>query len=172
MIAGAPERRRGPKALMSALLLALQIGAATFFIFNGIGEVFRDAGKPGFVVSVSEAVVAIALLVGIGVSAANLQRVVARGRERDAALAMAQGAFSEVVTQKFQEWKLSPTERDVALLSIKGYSIAEIAEMRGAARGTVRSQLSQVYAKADVGGQPALAALFIERLLDSPISEL
>lgn len=157
---------------MSALLLALQIGAAIFFIFNGIGEVYRDVGKPGFIVSVSEAVVAIALLIGIGVSAANLQRLVRLGRERDAALSMAQGAFGDVVAQKFDEWKLSPTERDVALLSIKGYSIAEIAEMRGAARGTVRSQLSQVYAKAEVGGQPMLAALFIERLLDSPISGL
>ena len=71
-----------------------------------------------------------------------------------------------MIARRFKEWHLSPAESDVALLALKGVTVLEIARLRGAAPGTVRSQLSQVYAKAEVGGQPMLMSLFLEDLID------
>ena len=52
-----------------------------------------------------------------------------------------------------------------ALFALKGCDVAEIAQLRGAAQGTVRAQLSQVYAKAGVTSQAGLVSLFLEDLL-------
>ena len=41
------------------------------------------------------------------------------------------------------------------------------ARVRLNAPGTVRSQLSQVYAKAEVNGQPMLMSLFLDELIDT-----
>jgi DNA-binding CsgD family transcriptional regulator len=50
-------------------------------------------------------------------------------------------------------------------LALKGLDVAEIAEMRGAAAGTVRAQLTRIYAKAGVSGRAQFAAWFVEDLL-------
>ena len=57
------------------------------------------------------------------------------------------------------------TDFDAAL---KGCDVAEIARLRGAAAGTIRSQLSQIYAKAGVNSQATLVSVFIDDLLDKP----
>jgi len=51
------------------------------------------------------------------------------------------------------------------MFALKGCTVAEIADMRAAAQGTVRAQLSQVYAKAGVSSQPMLMSLFLEDLM-------
>lgn len=68
------------------------------------------------------------------------------------------------------EWKLTPAEAEVAFFALKGRDVAEIAQLRGAAAGTIRSQLNQVYAKAGAVSQAMLVSLFIEDLLDLPQS--
>jgi len=83
-------------------------------------------------------------------------------------LSAASGAFTEAMMAEFERWGLTPAERDVALLSLKGCEVAEIAQLRGSAAGTVRAQLARVYAKAGVSGRAQLASLFIEELLDRP----
>ena len=58
---------------------------------------------------------------------------------------------------------------DVILTAVEADSdVAEIARLRGAAAGTIRSQLSQIYAKAGVSSQAMLVSLFIDDLLDTP----
>ena len=85
--------------------------------------------------------------------------------ERERVIAIARGALAEVIAARFAEWRLSAAETDVALFALKGCSITEIAALRGSAEGTVRSQLSQVYAKAGVTSQTMFVALFVEELL-------
>ena len=60
---------------------------------------------------------------------------------------------------------MSAGESEVALFAIKGCSVSEIALLRNTATGTVRSQLSQIYAKAGVTSQSMLTSIFIEELL-------
>ena len=79
---------------------------------------------------------------------------------------MAKGALGELVQMRFREWSLSSAEQEVALFALKGCSVTEIARMRGAANGTVRSQLSQIYTKAGVTSQAMLVSLFFDDLLE------
>ena len=69
------------------------------------------------------------------------------------------------LVDRFADWGLSSAEADVALFALKGCSIAQIAALRDAAQGTVRAQLSQVYAKAGVSSQPMLMSLFLDDLM-------
>ena len=56
------------------------------------------------------------------------------------------------------------------MLALKGFDVAEIAAIRNAASGTVRAQLTRVYAKAEVSSRAQLLSLFIEDLLDGAVS--
>lgn len=112
-----------------------------------------------------EAVIAFALLAGVFVGAAHVRRLLAEAQRREAALAVAQGALADHIAARFADWGLTGAESDVALFALKGCDVAEIAQLRGAAQGTVRAQLSQVYAKAGVTSQAGLVSLFLEDLL-------
>jgi DNA-binding CsgD family transcriptional regulator len=73
--------------------------------------------------------------------------------------------------ESFARWGLTPSERDVALLSIKGLSVAEIAAMRSTQAGTVKAQCAAVYRKAGVNSRAELLSLFIDDLMgDLPLA--
>lgn len=73
--------------------------------------------------------------------------------------------LSAAVDAQFRDWDLSPSEREVGVLLIKGLSIKEIAALRETHEKTVRQQASAIYRKAGVSGRHAFAAWFIEDLL-------
>ena len=75
------------------------------------------------------------------------------------------GRFKAMVGGRFDEWNLTPAERDVAWFTIKGLSIAEIADLRGTSDGTIKAQSNAIYRKADVGNRLQLVALFVEDLV-------
>jgi DNA-binding CsgD family transcriptional regulator len=66
---------------------------------------------------------------------------------------------------QFERWQLSPAEREVALLLVKGLSSNEIAGVRATSERTVRQQSQAVYRKAGLAGRAELAAFFLEDLL-------
>ena len=67
--------------------------------------------------------------------------------------------------QQFERWALSPAEKEVALLLLKGLSHKEIGEVRSISEATARQQARAVYKKAGLGGRNDLAAFFLEDLL-------
>lgn len=83
-------------------------------------------------------------------------------------LGLAAGAFHDIVTQRFDDWGLTPSEQDVALFTLKGLAIPEIAALRGSAEGTIKAHLGGIYRKAGVNGRGAFLALFIEDLMAGP----
>ena len=66
---------------------------------------------------------------------------------------------------------LTMAEREVGMLALKGIDLAEIARLRGSAQGTVRAQMTRIYAKAGVSGRAQFAAWFVEELLGEGISQ-
>lgn len=72
------------------------------------------------------------------------------------------GAFHTLLDRKFGDWGLTPSERDVALLAVKGLSEAGIAELRATREGTIRAQQAAIYRKAGVKGRFDILAHFIE----------
>jgi DNA-binding CsgD family transcriptional regulator len=71
----------------------------------------------------------------------------------------------DMLQERFVEWGLTPAEKDVALFSIKGLSLQEIAKLRNTSEGTVKAQTNAIYRKAGVSGRPQLLSLFIEDLI-------
>jgi len=81
------------------------------------------------------------------------------------ALATARHELALVLKDQFETWKLTQTEREVAMLLLKGLSFKEIASVRNTLEKTVRQQASSIYKKSRVSGRHAFSAWFIEDLL-------
>ena len=73
--------------------------------------------------------------------------------------------LSAAIDRQLAQWELSPAEKEVALLLLKGLSHKEIAELRSVSETTVRHQARAVYRKAGLSGRTDLAAFFLEDLL-------
>lgn len=77
----------------------------------------------------------------------------------------ARGAFQSGIDSYFEQWGLSEAEKDIALLTIKGMTISEIAEIRNTKQSTINTQSSAIYKKAGVSSRAQLVSLLIEELL-------
>lgn len=73
--------------------------------------------------------------------------------------------LGQAIDRQFQRWALSPAERDVGILLLKGLSHKEVADVRQTSERTVRQQAREIYRKAEVGGRAELSAWFLEDLL-------
>ena len=150
--------RRRPIAW--AIFLIVQTLATVFFVGDAAADYLAGQISAHLVF---EMLVALALGMAFGVMV--LRQTLEEMRAQDAALATARGALADVIAAQFTDWGLTPAERDVGFLALKGLDVAEIAELRGRAAGTVRAQLTRIYAKAGVSGRAQFAAWFVEDLL-------
>ena len=80
-------------------------------------------------------------------------------------MSRARHRYSEAVQQQFQEWDLTLSEQQVAMLLLKGLSFKEIAVVRDTREKTVRQQASAIYGKTGLEGRHAFSAWFLEDFL-------
>ncbi len=73
--------------------------------------------------------------------------------------------LAAAIDRQLVRWSLSPAEREVVLLLLKGLSLKEIGTLRGCSERTVRHQARAVYRKAGLAGRVELAAFFLVDLL-------
>ncbi|MEZ5478401.1 MAG: helix-turn-helix transcriptional regulator [Thiolinea sp.] len=99
----------------------------------------------------------------------NVRQELSQAREKLSAsreqIRFAGQQFMAAVQQQFQDWKLTPSESEVANLLLKGLSFEEIAKVRNTKEKTVRQQASAIYRKAGLNGRHEFAAWFFEDLL-------
>jgi DNA-binding CsgD family transcriptional regulator len=69
------------------------------------------------------------------------------------------------IDAQFERWALTPAEREVGLLLLKGLSHKEVGAVRRVGEATVRQQAQGVYRKAGLSNRNDLAAFFLEDLL-------
>ena len=162
----APREARRRQTMALAVFLLVQTLAVVFFISDVIGDLRADPTSVHFIF---EALVTGALTLGVIFGALALRRTLDLLRAQEAALDVARGALSDVIEAQFDSWGLTPAERDVGLLALKGLDVAGIAEVRGAAQGTVRAQLTRIYSKAGVSGRAQFAAWFVEDLMGTGV---
>ena len=160
-----PDR---PGALI--VLITVQALCAGFFLW----DVMADAGPQGLRALANlhiavEALAAFGLILAVIFETRYLMRLLRRKAHLEQQVSIAAGAFHEIMQQHFTVWRLTPAEEDVATFTIKGCTISEIAQLRGAAQGTVKSQLNSIYRKAGVTGRGGLLGLLIDDLLDAPL---
>ena len=73
--------------------------------------------------------------------------------------------YNKYITKQFEVWGLTPSEKEVALILLKGLSFKEIAIVRSTKEKTVRQQASTIYRKSSVAGRHEFSAWFFEDML-------
>jgi DNA-binding CsgD family transcriptional regulator len=106
-----------------------------------------------------------ALAIGAFVTLSQYRQLLHRNTKVERALGAARGDFQGAVEEHFRAWQLTEAERDVALLSIKGVPVAEIAIMRQTQPGTIKAQSAAIYRKAGVSSRAELISVVIEELI-------
>jgi DNA-binding CsgD family transcriptional regulator len=85
-------------------------------------------------------------------------------RYKEEARQALQGLGLAIDTQ-FERWELTPAEREVGLLMLKGLSHREVADVRSTSEATVRQQALVIYRKSGLRNRSELSAFFLEDLL-------
>lgn len=88
----------------------------------------------------------------------------AAGRHAEQASTLLRGV-GDAIDKQFEAWGLTPAEKEVASLLLKGLRHKEIADMRQTSERTVRQQALAVYRKAGLEGRTELAAYFLEDVM-------
>jgi DNA-binding CsgD family transcriptional regulator len=87
-----------------------------------------------------------------------------RDRWREKATRLLHGLGVEIEAQ-FARWGLTPAEKQVALLLLKGLGHKEAAHVLDRSERTIRQHAVAVYRKSGLAGRAELAAFFLEDLL-------
>jgi DNA-binding CsgD family transcriptional regulator/uncharacterized MAPEG superfamily protein len=88
--------------------------------------------------------------------------------ERDRWRTSAQHALEglgRAIDSQFTAWHLTPAEREVALLLLKGYGHKQIAALTGRSERTVRQHAGVVYEKSGLSGRAEVSAFFLQDLM-------
>jgi len=151
-----------------ALVFLVQLVCAFFFVSDIILSVVGIYVAPlaWETRELMEIGAAIGLVLGVFFGGYVLWRSLRAQQRVEQKLRSVQGEFMVVLEEHFARWKLTASERDVALFAIKGMSTAEIAGLRATSEGTVKAQTNAIYRKAGVTGRSQLLSVFIEDLMD------
>lgn len=160
------ERRRRKAAIV--VFTFTQACAAGFFASDAVTDLW---GAKVTLHTLVETLIAVGLMLGSLYGVAELRRSHALLHRHEDALAAATGALSDVIEAQFAAWRLTPAEREIGMLALKGFDTAEIATLRGSAQGTVRAQMTSIYAKSGTSGRAQFAAFFVEDLLSGDDAE-
>ena len=127
---------------------------------------------------VQEAVTLVAALIGLGWLVYNhqhqkkeilrLKKIIQENASEQLAseeLIKAKRGLADAIKQQFDQWQLTPSEKEVGLMLLKGFSVKEISLLRGTTEKTIRHHASSTYQKAGLNGRHAFSAWFIEDYL-------
>lgn len=154
--------RRRPLGL--AMLIAAQSICAAFFVGDVVNDL-RNVGQATPLLSV-ESATALVLVASVLAEVLMIRRILQREARYRRNASMAARAMHDVVEAHFDNWNLTPSERDIAGLIVKGLSIAEIAGIRGSAEGTVKSHMNAIYRKSDSQNRGELLAQIIDSVME------
>lgn len=164
-----PATRRGDhRVSVVVAIVVVQAIAAAFFIADAAVDI---ASEDWGLHTLAEVIIALALLAGVALGAWQTRRMLETAQRNEQTLKIARGAVAEIMANRFLEWRLTEAETEVALFALKGCETPEIAELRQVAEGTVRAQLTAIYAKAGVSSRHALSSLFLEDLIEVSASK-
>ena len=165
------ESRR-VRGVVTTVLLAVVIGGAT--------DLYLDAPRDWFTAHVLIELTLVAVSAGLalylsrgwtrasaGLAGARTS-LAAREAERDAWRRRAESALEglgRAIDEQFSAWGLTPSEREVALLLLKGHGHKQIAAATDRSERTVRQHGVAVYEKSGLAGRAELAAFFLESLM-------
>lgn len=80
--------------------------------------------------------------------------------------------LSQAIETQLSSWRLSASEKEVAFLLLKVFSLKEIANLRKTSEKTARAQSYAIYEKSGLTGRAQLSAFFLEDLLSPSADQL
>lgn len=153
------------KTYVAVLVLMV---AAIFFVHDIYVDVVVEGVGPQHVVL--EGGIFLAVLVALGIEVARVVELNSANSASQKEIQRLKAHLSSVIVDEFNSWGLSDSEKEIALLLIKGLSMQEIATIRKVKEKSVRQQATGIYTKAGVASRYELAAYFIEDFLDPDLA--
>lgn len=87
-------------------------------------------------------------------------------RWRETSRAQMEGVRN-AIDARFDTWRFTPAEKEIAGLILKGCSHKQIAEMRHSSDSTVRQHAQSIYRKSGLESRSELAAYFLDAILQT-----
>lgn len=152
------------KWIFAAVLV--QITSLIAYALEFIATVFGIRGlRPSFAVhEVIELMLMVSLLIGFAIGYRLFTDMRSRARRAEEQLGYASAAFHDLLLAKFDAWGLTATEKDNAILIVKGFSVTEMAKLRNKSEGTIKAQNSAIYRKSGLAGRAQFVSFFLEEL--------
>lgn len=145
---------------LSIVVLACASG---FFLYDIVTDIARSTDNPIHITIEGIIFIAISIVCLVEIKRTyRLHRQVQLEKQKVGALS---GELFQIILNTFDEWKLSESEKEIALFIIKGLSMKEISELRKVKEKTIRQQAASIYEKTGLSGRHELASYFIEDLL-------
>lgn len=158
------------------LILLLQVMSCLFFTYDVIKDVAVHA-KDNTPYSEEEAVhtifeffAVLGLLFGSVTMWRTLEYNLQLNVKASETIEIQKGHFDEIALSRFNFWKFTASEKDVARLILRGLSLKDIAEARGVSVGTIKAQINSIFRKSKTENRAAFLGLFIDEFLEETIS--
>lgn len=160
--------KKSSQFLISILLILL-----TFISYDTYVDYESDAGKVHILFEVILLVTLFASLIFVlrkyihrnFINEQRLQNLNLKHHELKENLAKYKQDIHSYLQISFTSWRLTKSEKDIALLLFKGCTGREISEIRKTNYQTVRSQISGIYRKANVKNHNQFMAILMEDLI-------
>ncbi len=163
------KKRELPLILTLVPLILIQVASAAYFSFKILSDLFvwQPFIVPWEYVEILEILASLGMCVGVISSLMLLRKSAQRLRHAEQQINAAAGEIHKQILQQFDEWKLTPTERDVALMVIKGFSNNEIATFRSTRESTIKSHITSIFRKSGLTNRQQLITHVIDDLLNA-----
>ena len=109
---------KGP--LIALLIFVLQAFCAVFFVSDILSSFIgiSTTPLPWELREIMEIWAAFGLMIGVVLGGIMLRRAFKERHQAEQRLRRASGAFMQLLAERFEEWGLTPAEKDVALFAI------------------------------------------------------
>lgn len=150
-------------------LLALQLFGTAFFMWSLWSEIlgFRKESLPWEYQELAQVLASLATVIGAAIGAGYVRATHRRMVRVNTQMEALAGQFHDHVAGQFEHWGLSKSEQSIATYTMKGFSNAEIASLRGTSESTIKSQLNAIYRKTGLANRQQLTTFFVEELLEN-----
>ena len=160
------------KSTLVATFFLAKIIAFLFFMFDVAFDLKDHVAnnlpyENGELVHLSFEIFAVFAL-GAGIFVTTQYMALLRQRKQNAELSLhhLRKDFGGLMQDKFERWSLTPAEKDISVLLLKGLGTSEISEIRSTKLGTVKLQVHKVLQKAGATNRAEFMSLFMDDFLD------
>lgn len=93
------------------------------------------------------------------------KQIIAEYKVKNQLLNNPQQGYGLLMNEEFQKWKFTPSEMEVAILILRGFSNQQIASVREKSLRTIENQTFSIYQKSGMRGKLEFISYFINPLL-------